>query len=292
MNTRIAGAQSGAMRATFSRVVKRLAQCLAAMVLLWVITANGASEELSDIRACREGNSRCTQMAINEMERQYRRLANNCSHEAIFSYIYLQTTRTFLDTLNTIGYNDPASVVRQDGLFADYYFRAYDAYHKGDHMQDVPPAWRIAFDTAAGRKVTAMGDGLLGINAHIQRDLAFTLYQLDLEGHPISHEDHTLVDNFLAQVMVDDEIRARFDPTFDEGGDPSAMLQLLFAWREQAYTNYLSLRDAPTAEARAAVAAGIENAAVETANAIIQQTAYPPGTNSASRDEFCSENPR
>jgi hypothetical protein len=221
------------------------------------------------------------------MERRFRHLAKDCDHNAIFSLLYLRTTEKFRDTLSSIGYNDPASIVRQDALFADYYFSAYDAYHKGEGF--VPPAWQIAFAAAGQRRVTAAGNTLLGINAHVQRDLPFTLFDLDQRGFPVSHADHTLVNNFLAQVMVDAEIAGRFDPTFDDNSDPAALLQLLFAWRELAFTNYLRLRNAPTAEARAAVASEIEGFAAAVAAGIVQQTAYPPGADSSSRDAFCAE---
>ena len=84
------------------------------------------------------------------------------------------------------------------------------------------------------------------------------------------------------------EIAERFDPTFDDNSDPGALLQLLFGWRELAFVNYLRLRNAPTAEARAIVAAEIEGFAAAVAAGIVQQTAYPPGADSSSRDAFCA----
>ena len=47
------------------------------------------------------------------------------------------------ETAPTLGYADVNSVTREDALFADYYFRAYDAYHGCGHGF-VPPAWQIA----------------------------------------------------------------------------------------------------------------------------------------------------
>lgn len=292
MNTRNPGAQTSAtggarLKAKVLILMKRLAGGLATFSLLWAINSTVASGDVADKRACQEGQPHCTHFVIQEMERRFRHLAKDCDHDAIFSLLYLRTTEKFRDTLGAIGYGDPASVVRQDALFADYYFRAFDAFHGGGG--NVPPAWGIAFAAAGQRRVTAAGNALLGINAHVQRDLPFTLFDLDQQGHPVSHADHTLVNNFLAQVMVDAEIAARFDPTFDDNSDPAALLQLLFAWRELAFTNYLRLRDAPTAEARAAVAAEIEGFAAAAAAGIVQQTAYPPGADSSSRDAFCAE---
>jgi hypothetical protein len=278
------------LKVKITPVMKRLAHALAALSLLGAISSTVASGDVSDKRACQQGRPHCAHFVIQEMERRFRHLARDCDHDAIFSLLYLRTTEKFQETLGTIGYSDPASIIRQDALFADLYFRAYDAYHKGQGF--VPPAWRIAFEAADQRRVTAAGNALLGINAHVQRDLAFTLFELDQQGHPVSHADHTLVNNFLAQVMADAEIAARFDPTFDDNSDPAALLQLIFAWREQAFVNYLRLRNAPTAEARVIVAAEIEGFAAAVAAGIVQQTAYPPGADSSSRDAFCAGNRR
>lgn len=292
MNTRCPGARTSVSEATRLRIkaipmLKLLARGFAALSLLWAINLTVASGAISDKRACQEGRPHCAHFVIQEMERRFRHLAKDCDHDAIFSLLYLRTTEKFRDTLSSIGYGDPASIVRQDALFADYYFRAYDAHHRGEGF--VPPAWQIAFAAAGQRRVTAAGNALLGINAHVQRDLPFTLFDLDQGGFPVSHADHTLVNNFLAQVMVDAEIAGRFDPTFDDNNDPAALLQLLFAWRELAFINYLRLRNAPTAEARAVVAAEIEGFAAAVAAGIVQQTAYPPGADSSSRDAFCAE---
>jgi hypothetical protein len=292
MSTRTPGAQTSATEAARPKInvasmMKSFARGLAALSLLWAINSTVASGDVADKRACQEGQPHCAHFVIQEMERRFRHLAKDCDHDAIFSLLYLRTTEKFRETLSAIGYDNPASIVRQDALFADYYFRAYDAHHKGEGF--VPPAWRIAFAAADRRGVTAAGNALLGINAHVQRDLPFTLFDLDQRGFPVSHVDHTLVNNFLAQVMVDAEIARRFDPTFNDNSDPDALLQLIFAWRELAFVNYLRLRNAPTAEARVAVAAEIEGFAAAVAAGIVQQTAYMPGADSSSRDAFCAE---
>jgi hypothetical protein len=268
-------------------MMRLFARSLAALSLLWVVSMPVTSGDVADKRACQRGEPHCVHFVIQEMERRYRKLAKDCDHNSIFSLVYLRTTEKFRDTVSSTGYSDPSSIFRQDAVFADYYFRAYDAYHKGEGV--VPPAWQIAFDAAAQRNVISGGDGLLGINAHINRDLPFVLFDIDRQGHPVSHEDHTLVNNVLAQVMVDAEIASRFDPTYDDNPNPNILPQIFF-WRERAYNNYLRLRDAPTAEARAAVAAEIELIASLTAQAIIQTTALPPGSDSSARDAYCAEN--
>jgi hypothetical protein len=245
-----------------------------------------AGADVSDRRACEDGDPRCVRFVVKEMEHRLRKLARRCDHDAIFALLYLRTTETFQATLDDIGYADPPAVVREDALFADYYVRAFDAFHDR-HGGSVPPAWAIAFTAARDGAVGSPGDALLGFNAHIQRDLPFVLHDLFLRGHPIGHGDHTLVNQVLAQVDATAEIVARFDPAFDDNADPVGLFQLIVAWREQAFVNFTRLRDAPTAAARAQVAAEIEAVAAATAQGIAQATAIPPG-GSAARDAFCA----
>ena len=56
----------------------------------------------------------------------------------------------------------------------------------------------------------------MGINAHIQRDFPFVLYELYLQGHPVSYEDHTRTNEFLKQVNPLQELAEKLDPTIDD----------------------------------------------------------------------------
>ena len=244
----------------------------------------GPPRGLYEQRACQAGEDRCVSRVIREMQRRFEPLAASCDHDAVFSLVYLRTTEKYLETVDEIGYSDAASVTREDSLFADYYFRAFDAYHGGSRQGagTVPPAWQIAFDAAESRTLSAQGNAFLGISAHIQRDLPFVLYDLYLDGNGISYEDHTLVNDFLAQVDAATEIIERFDPTYPPGSD----ITLVAAWRETAFVNFERLRDATPAE-RVAITAEIEYAAAAFAVNVVASTAYPPGESSAERDAFC-----
>jgi hypothetical protein len=231
---------------------------------------------------CQAGANECVDQVIHEMRRRFKPLARRCDHDAIFALVYLRTTETYRETAASIGYADVASVTREDSHFADAYFRAFDAYHHGHG--GVPPAWQIAFDSAAARSLNAQGDAFLGVSAHIQRDLPFVLYQLYTEGHPVSYEDHTLVNDFLAQVDVAPEIIERFDPSYPPGSD----ISLIEAWRETAFHNFERLRDASAVE-RVVIAAEIEYSAAVFAQSVVASTAYPPDQDSEERDQYCSD---
>lgn len=245
---------------------------------------------LNSKQVCQLGKPKCVEFVIKKMERRYKPLAKRCDHDALFALSYLRSTETFLQTLDEIGYDDQAAVVREDALFAHYYFRAYDAYHLG--KGNVPPAWQIAFDAAQRRSVSSSGNLLLGFNAHIQRDLPFVLYQLYLQGHPISYQDHTRVNEFLKTVNPLGELAEKFDPTLDDEDVPGdtddlQRFQLIAQWREGAYRNFERLRDTNTDAERELVAAEIEASSTASAQVLLQTFSYPPSTDSSERDAYC-----
>ena len=227
---------------------------------------------LTSRKACQQGKPKCVELVIKKMQRRYQPLAKQCDHDALFALSYLRSTQTFLQTLDEIGYDNPASVIREDALFADYYFQAYYAYHSDKGY--VPPVWQIAFDAAQNRSVSSSGNLLLGFNAHIQRDLVFVLYQLYLQGHPISYQDHTRANEFLKKVNPLRELAENFDPTLDDedvpgDADDLQRFQLIAQWREGAYRNFERLRDANTDAQRELVAAEIETKSVLTAQMLL-----------------------
>lgn len=251
------------------------------------------AEGLANLETCQQGQPECLDAVIAEMERRYEILAELCDHDALFALAYLRTTETFQKTLNTIAYEDPSAVIREDALFADYYFRAYDAYY-GDTNGYVPPAWQLAFDASRNRSVAGSGNLFLGFNAHIQRDLPFVLYDLYTQGRPVSYSDHTLVNQFLQQVDVTDELAQKFDPTIDDADLPGEeddlqRFLLIVQWRELAFRNFERLRDAESEVARSQVAQEIEAYSTASGNALLQAFQYPAGIDSSARDAYCQE---
>ena len=244
-------------------------------------------------KVCEVGKPGCVELVIKEMERRYKPLEKRCDHNALFALGYLRTTEIFLETLDDINYSDRATVIREDALFAEYYFRAYDLYHLGSN--NVPPAWKEAFDAAQNRSVISSGDLILGFNAHIQRDLPFVLYELYKRGNPVSYEDHNRANEFLQKVNFLGELAQKFDPNIDDDDVPGEeddiqRFQLIASWREIAYRNFERLRDAPSDRARAQVAAEIETYAEVSAQILRQQLSYPTGTDSLERDAYCRAN--
>jgi hypothetical protein len=245
---------------------------------------------------CAAGRPRCIDAVIREMNRRFRPLAASCDHDAIFSLAYLRTTEEFRRALQDPAFfEDSGFVVHEGAVFADFYFRAYDAWHAG---RSTPPAWAIAFDAAADRAVSAMGNALLGMNAHIQRDLPFVFERIGMvkPDGTSRKPDHDRVNRFLNRVSDDlyPEVARRFDPTFDDASvsgttaDDFLSFQPIPAWRELAWRNAERLVTAPTPATRAAVAESIEQYAASQARTIRLATAYGPLQSSAARDAYCA----
>jgi hypothetical protein len=248
---------------------------------------------------CTSGRLRCVDGVIREMTKRFNRLADRCDHDAIFALTYLRTTEEYRRATTTPGFfEDPAFVNHEDAVFASYYLAAYDDWH-GGHRSRVPLAWRIALDAAGRREVSGTGNMLLGMSAHINRDLPYVLASIGLAKPDGSSRksDHDKVNEFLNRVTdtLVPELARRFDPTVDDAALPTTLddfvsFQAIPAMREGAWRNAERLASATTPAERAAAEQGIENFAAAEAQAIKAATAYLPlSGGSAARDAYCAK---
>jgi hypothetical protein len=238
----------------------------------------------SSANDCKAGRIQCVDAVIREMTRRFDPLAEACDHSAMFALTYLRTTEEYKRSATAEGFfTDPNFINHQDVVFARYYFDNWDAYRSGD-VAGTAPSWKLAFDAADGKHVAGLGNMLLGMSAHVNRDLPMVLADIGLVKPDGSSRkpDHDKVNQFLNLVMEPmlDEAAARFDPTIDDGQidgttmDETGLLQMLVAWREQAWRNAEALVNAPTEAARELVRAEIERVAAIESNLIIVATAY------------------
>jgi Family of unknown function (DUF5995) len=247
---------------------------------------------------CVAGRVNCVRAVVREMERRFEPVGRSCDHNAMFALAYLRTTQTYLWAAQQPGFfQDTSWVNHEDAVFAKYYFDAYDNWLAGNRSR-VPQAWLIAFDAAQERRSTGSGDLLLGMSAHINRDLPFTLAAIGMvtaDGDS-RKADHDKVDEFLNMVIEPmlAELAARFDPDTVNIKTPfgvgnAGLFQLVAAWREKAWRNAELLVSAPTPQLRAAVAEQIELAAATEATTIVAGNSYlPPLTTTGPRDAFCA----
>ena len=251
---------------------------------------------------CVAGRVSCVDATIREMSRRFAPLATSCDHKALFSLLYLRVTQQYRQAVsNPTYFSDNAFVNHEDAVFAKYYFRAIDNYAAGNYG-GVPQAWMIALNSAAARSVSGEGDLLLGVNAHVQRDLPFVLAAIGLvkPDGTSRKPDHDLVNQILyaAYEPAITEAAQRFDPSVNftlpaalQTPSYQTFFQAVEAWREIAWRNAERLVSAPDPASYALVAQSIEDYATSQAIAIQATNAYlPPLTSTASRDAYCAIN--
>ena len=253
----------------------------------------GADTGSADL--CVAGRIECVDRVARRLDRQVADLG--CDHNAVFSLAYARTTEKVaaMQRGDPAFFADSAWLNHYDAVFADFYFSAWNAWQRSG---SAAPAWRIAFDAADRRHTSAGGNLLLGMSAHVNRDLPFTLYAIGLVAPDGSSRksDHDRVNRILNVVVspLIDEIEARYDPSVRVAPGLGSLgdyleFQALPAWREQAWRNAELLASAPNAAARAVAAAAIEQAAATEASALLTLTRYVlPLTTSASRDAYCN----
>ncbi|HWH45969.1 MAG TPA: DUF5995 family protein [Thermoleophilaceae bacterium] len=256
----------------------------------------GGPEDPDSSNVCDRGERRCIDEVVREMRRRFELLAARCDHRAAFAFMYLTVTEGVGETGARI-FENPRYLNHLDAVFAQLYFDAFDAHARGERER-VPVAWQIALDAAERRQVTGLGDMLLGMNAHISRDLPFALARIGLEtaaGAP-ARRDYDRVNQLLADVQ-DPMLAAasdRLDPSIGKfeiaalGFSAGDIAELIATWRSEAYRNAEALIEAPPGARRALVAARIETNAESRARILQAATSYTLlGETSAARDRYC-----
>jgi hypothetical protein len=243
---------------------------------------------------CKRPSIKCVDFQIERMQALRDRLG--CDFKAVFATTYLELTKVLREAVGSDPgfFRFPGYFFREDALFANVYFRTVRAWERGE-TEKVPPAWRIAFETAESGEAFGAQDMLLGINAHVQNDMPFVLAQLGLrDRHGDSRKpDHDKANQNLNKGYepVVTAVGERYDPNMSLTNpglyaDELAGLEIVRQWRENVWRNAEKLVNAKTDEERAEVAAGIHEYAARWA-AGIAATSFPGMR--ASREAYCAQ---
>lgn len=248
---------------------------------------------------CIAGRDQCATKTVHEMNKRLETLATSCSHNAVFALAYQRISEGYIwirDTEDADGsphYDDRAGLNFIVEVFARAYFYAYDEWAAG-RMPSA--AWKLALDAARDKRVSGSGDLLLGISAHINRDLPFVLAASGLVSPDGTSRkpDYDKVNVLLWKLTkpLTAEQSERFDPTMANGSnsllDP-ATFQAIVSWRERAWRNAEALVGAKSDAERALVAERIEATALTEGALILSSSAYvPPLTTTKARDDYCA----
>lgn len=247
---------------------------------------------------CVSGKVQCIDAVVREMEKRAEPLIASCSHQALFALTYLRVTETYAWSARQPGYYaDPAWTNHAVAVFAKYYLNAFDNWTADPNSSAVPQAWKMAFSAARDGRVSAAGNFFLGLNAHINHDLAPAMAAAGLSGPDGSSEkanyDH--IDALLNSVTLPlvAELTQRLDQSMDDTSlplslDAVATGNVMYAWREQAWRN-AELIATSTPLTRGLVTATIDANSVTQATTYATTMAYvPPVTTRDARDAWCA----
>jgi hypothetical protein len=203
---------------------------------------------------------------------------------AIFLGCYRLMTRNMLDAIEAGRFQDDVWVAQLLHRFADYYFAALDRFDQDS--PDTPAVWRLAFDATHDEGVTTLQHLLLGVNAHINFDLVFALYDqlapewaiLSAEQRAQRHADHELVNRIIGETVdaVQDQVIDRHSPWFDFVDkllgpvDEWLTSRLISHWREEVWENAIRYLVLTVPQDRAALRQHIEQQAVRLANDMLK----------------------
>jgi hypothetical protein len=255
---------------------------------------------------CKDGSFSCWTQLENELIA--RTSALGCHHGVIFSDAYVTITQALKAATAAGVWARPDRVTHEAKNYAQEYFDNRDRWYAGDTAH-VAPSWQIAFAAADRQEVTALGNVLLDLNAHIRRDNPIRAVEqtegvLRLPG-PMpaasGRTDHDRISDVLQDTLEPmlDHIAAHYDPTIDDSADLFGMVidqkgiyALISTWREESWRNAEQLRRArafggingPLYRAKLAQ---IEEAARLGAEAIRAGTLTTPEQNAA-RNAFCA----
>ena len=227
---------------------------------------------------------------VDQAARRFGRLADRygCDHRAVFARNYQILTQVLARYLRTPGYfDDPRYIEFEAVLFERAYLAAMRIWDQ-DPMRE-PGAWRVALEAWHQGDTYGLQDLLLGINAHVQRDMPFVVAAAGVGAR--RKPDHDRINlvldaayNQIVQMVNDD-----FDPTTGViapsflPADDYFGLELVKAWRQGVWHNAERLLDAKTEADRRQVIASIESNAQTQAQLMAEPT---PGWG-AQRDAYC-----
>jgi hypothetical protein len=244
---------------------------------------------------CPGGEDACIDDVITEMQDRLDELAASCAHDAIFSLAYLRVTENVRDAARSGYFQDRKWLTQVDAVFAELYFDVRDDWHAGRRGQ-VPRAWAIALQSEDDESMTGLGNFMLAMNAHINRDFPHVLAEVGLTARDGSshRRDHNAynqrLDSLYAPVFAEEA--ARFDPRFDDIDastlEETAAGVIMRGWREAVWRHAEELALAKTPAARRLAERQIEVYAAT--QALLMRAMFASsGAGNIKRHSWCAE---
>lgn len=144
---------------------------------------------------------------VGEAHRRLRELRSafesRNDRRAVFLSIYTEMTGAVADRIQQRRFDDPEWVGEYLVAFANLYRKAVRDYEAGD-LSSLADPWQLAFEAAENGNSLVLQDALLGVNAHINYDLALAVDEVGVR--PDSHtkyDDHSRITDVISTVIND-----------------------------------------------------------------------------------------
>ncbi len=197
---------------------------------------------------------------------------SNGSRQAYFAVLYRRMTQAVLDASDKSNFEDKARMEKLDVNFALRYIEAVDAYATNKPLS---AAWKFAFDSCQQTNLTVIQHLLLGINTHINLDLAIAAAETSPgEGIFALRKDYDLINDTIASLVdeVQDKLTKVWWPLFflrkiANHRQDAVVNFSISAARKAAWANAVALCNSST-EARANYIHGIDRTVTSIAEKI------------------------
>ncbi|HEU4422709.1 MAG TPA: DUF5995 family protein, partial [Pilimelia sp.] len=129
-----------------------------------------------------------------------RQARDNHDRVGYFAALYRQVTVEVRDAIHAGLFDDGARMDRFDTVFGDRYFAAYESWRRD---RTGPRCWREAFGHLDNRDTIIVQHLVLGVNAHINLDLAIAAADT-CPGEAIHglRRDFMLINDILSRVLL------------------------------------------------------------------------------------------
>lgn len=139
-----------------------------------------------------------TRNALQRTEEVFRAAGDRRS---VFLTIYVEMTKAVIQGVETEAFHDSTWARKYLIEFANWYREALLNFEQGN-IQDVPQPWQLAFSASKSGHTLVIQDLLLGVNAHINYDLAYTLDEIGIDPKRSKKlQDHNRINRILASLI-------------------------------------------------------------------------------------------
>jgi len=214
---------------------------------------------------------------LNRMEELLSQMEARADGRASFLRCYALMTKNMISAVADGAFEDPVWMRRFIDHFAEYYFIGLDQYE--NDATHAPKVWVLAHDTANRDSFSSLQKVLLGVNAHINFDLALTLADL-LEHERAEKEERRWAERYSDYCLVNRIIGETIDSVQDqilEPGSPTMKLldvsmgrldewlisRLIRSWRDEVWDRACEMMDAPGRDGRFGVVSRLEENAMD-----------------------------